>query len=141
MVFISHVVVFIRAHLYARMVLHIHQAFIDFFQNTSIKFIEHLLDIGTGFGRAFKEVDFVFPGKLEALFIGNLSVLFLIVLITDQNKEEVLMAKGLGLLEPLQDMGEALAAGDVVAQDCSDGIFVVAPGDRLEALLACLHGK
>lgn len=139
MVFIIHIVVFFSPNLDTWVALYINKLLINFFDDAIIQLIENLLNVDPSLGRAFQEVNSVFLGELHALLIANLSILFLVALIADQYEEQIFMAKGLGLLEPLHDMVEAFLAGDIVAQDRADSILVVAPGDGLEALLPCLN--
>jgi hypothetical protein len=72
--------------------------------------------------------------------VGRVVLAFEVGLIGDQKTGDLIVGVGLGFVEPLGDVVEALAVGEVVDEDDADGSAVVAAGDGLESFLAGLRG-
>jgi hypothetical protein len=76
------------------------------------------------------------------LSVSKKTLLFLhIALVPDEDEAHVLVAVGLGLLEPLLDVLEGLSSGDVVDDDRAGRGLVIRSGDRLEVLLSGLRNN
>jgi hypothetical protein len=72
----------------------------------------------------------------------NAGVLCLFVaFVADEDEGEGGWAVGFGFFEPLGDVEEAVAIGDVVDDDGSDCVAVVPSSDGLEALLSGLYKR
>jgi hypothetical protein len=65
-------------------------------------------------------------------------LVFDVGLVADQEGGDFIVGVGLGFVEPLGDVIEAFARGDVVDENDPDGPSVVGAGDGLEGFLAGL---
>lgn len=99
-------------------------------------YIKCLGDLVVVFSVNFDELESIFFGKVGSLVCRDCPLIFKVILISDQQYLHVRITIHLHLLQPVLDMGESIAPGDVVDKESSNGAPIVRSGNRTEVLLA-----
>ena len=94
-----------------------------------------LLNVGCVLCRYFEEWYVVLFCKLETFFIRDLSFLFEIALVADEQLVDILGSESFDLLHPLANVVEALLGSDIVDNDDAVCSSVVARCESSESLL------
>ena len=97
---------------------------------------EHFGYINSLLGTGLVEGDIQTLGQSLCLLVTNLSLLFQVTLVADQNFTYSLVGVVFDLFHPSLDIVEGVSVGDRVGQNDAHGSFVVGLCDSLETFLA-----
>ena len=94
-----------------------------------------LFNIDWFFCRGLQEPDIEMISQLFGFLIWHLSLIFQILLITNQNSSYVLLSVFINFKHPFRNFGEGLSVSDIVSHNDSVSTFVVAASNCLKSFL------
>lgn len=107
----------------------------DSWENSLGQFHETFVNVNSGFGGGFQKFHTESFGEFFTLLITDLSIVFEIALVTNQDLSNVWTSVGLDFVQPVLDILETLSIGDVINQNDSISSFIVSGGNGFESFL------
>jgi len=96
---------------------------------------ERILDVLSSLGRSLKEEEAIFFSKLLTFLSLYHTAVLKISLVTDQHDCSVLAGILAAILQPCSKVVKGLTASDIVHEQCTSGVAIVAACDGAELLL------
>ena len=98
--------------------------------------VKECLDVLARLGRCLKKEKVHALGVLLSFLEADLTAIGQVGLVAGEDEQNVVVAEGLGILNPFVHAGERLARGDVVADDGDGRVLDVGGNQTFESLLA-----